>query len=208
MFILVTGTWVALRQSFAVSNRVAEASLPASPTVTSPRSATLRASASQPIDEHPGIQRQGTFLSAIVKSDNSAAATSALPRRAKSVGSGTSLNLLSKTLGRNGTPNIPQVVPETEKSQSLVPPEVRQRRAVSVPPPSPAQLPPSPTVGCGARSFPSRNRHSTPIPLTNSPIDTLTAAVTTPLEYPAHKRGRFGFRRIVTGIFRPRRSTE
>jgi hypothetical protein len=214
-FIIVTGTWVAIREGVTSSGArpvVDESSLPASPTASTARSRTTSGSfsfdgnsfvADEPANRR--LLRQGTASS-------SSSEPTAVPQRANSTGS-LGQNRHSRTLGKSQTPNIPEPVLES------APASVRSAHPVE-PRPRPASVPPPPAThvshGASAKSFPGRNnRHSNPVPLTRSPSDHLqpqqfglnggaTTRSPSPLDLgkPREKRSRFSLKAAMSCIFR------
>jgi hypothetical protein len=220
--IVVTGTWVAIREGFAsggVRPSVDEGSLPTSPVASTFRSRATSGTYGIDVDnlvsdEPPNkrLHRQGSLLAHQTTTTSSRGSEpTVLPQRAKSTGSLVP-NRLSRALGRSATPNIPEpVLEQPQASVRLVAPVGSHPvRPVSVPPPRVQPI--SPGV---SKSFPGRNRHSTPAPLTRSPTDYLQpqthggnnrAATRSPspldLGKGRDKKGRFGLRAMMSSIFK------
>lgn len=217
--IVVTGTWIALREGLASvgasGNRTEELALPSSPTVSTFRttrsvssSATVSTAAAE--ESARRIHRRGTYLAHQATTSGSRDTQSTeVPQRAKSVGSPVSfvnplnINRLSRPFGRSATPSIPAPVPEqSQPSVRLIPPEPRPARPISVPPPA---TPPSPSAGCGTRSFPGRNRHSTPPSEYTRAREANSSRSGSPVglgKEKSEKRRRFGLRSMISCIFK------
>ena len=179
-FIVVTGTWIALREGLTLvganGNRAEElTSLPSptAPTLRTTRTVSSSANvnttgAAAAEESERRLHRRGTYLAhQATTSDNRGTEETEVPQREKSVGgpvsfmSALNANRLARPFGRSAAPNIPTPVPErSPPSVRLVPPEPRPVHPVSAPPPT---TPPSPSVGCGSRNFSGRNRHSPPL---------------------------------------------
>lgn len=221
-FIVVTGTWVALREGIASNNnRIDETVSPPlatpPPSVrrshTRPISGTFGGSENGHVSEEPArkkLFRHGTM----VAHEATTSAREIVPRRAKSMGS-TSAGLvrLSRTFGKSaGAP--PAVLetsrPSVEVSSRTDPVEPLRIRVSSD---HPVGSPDSPTVGCVSRSFPGRNRHTIAAPITYEPTDDCSGAAgetgrcSSVIDIPKDReKRRFGLKAMVSSIFRPKRA--
>jgi hypothetical protein len=213
-FIVVTGTWVAIREGVTASGArpvMDESALPTSPTTSRSRATSGSFSfdgnsfvADEPANRRPS--RHGT-----VATSSGSSEPTALPQRAKPTGS-LAPNRLSRTLGRSQTPNIPEsVLEQAPASVRPAPPVEPRQRPMSVPPPAATHAP----HGASTKSFPGRNRHSTPVPLTRSPSDYLqpqqhgggsgtNTRSPSPLDQgkPWEKKSKFSLRAAMSCIFR------
>ena len=202
--IVVTGTWIALREGLASAgangSRTDELSSPSSPTASTFRttrsvSSPAAVNTAVAVETARRLHRRGT---------NRDTESADVLQQAKSDGSAASFanplttNRLSRPFRRSATPSIPEPVTEQPRpSVRLVPPE--SVRPVSVPPPA---TPPSPSVGCMSRSFPGWGRHSTSPSEYPRTREVNSSGVGSPADFEekSEKRRRFGS--IISSIFK------
>lgn len=182
-FIVVTGTWVALREGFATGGRTDESQSPRSS--ESPNSPSSRfkskfltfsnsSSGNLSSDDRSikKLHRRRTLLGHQETTNNVdglEATSSSIPRRAHSLGA-------AQAPARRVHPQTPDsmdIVSETVTASQppLRTSSQRRPRSESVPEASssPSPIPPSPTVGCMSRTFPGCHKVEEPISEPNSP---------------------------------------
>lgn len=215
--IVVTGTWVALREGLASNSRTEDISTMAPPAAPTFRPTSRSVGSGDEV--HRRMHRQNMLMTNSGKPDNEVR-----PRRSKSAGSADSnLNRISRTFGRGAPPGIPEVEPVLEAEappqqspqlplQSIkpVPADPIRQRAVSVPPPPPPSEDPTQRRRT-SRSFPGRSRHSNTVHIsaTSSRISGQydgigSARPESPVESKKgpEKRGRFGLRAMMSNVFK------